>query len=236
MGICYISCLSQIQTFHCLGPKLWCHPCFLSLSIQQDILLGLCSGYTQNPLCCYHPGSSQLQLSPGAQQEPPLCPLLPPLADTLPLSGNFHHSSQREAVLKSQITFPSPSSTQNLSMASQFSQSKLTNPSCGLSPPRPPGPGPAVSLSLAAALPQAQWPCLPLHHTPLVRVVPLLGMLFPEMGTGCILVPPRALCSAVTFSVQPTFITQLQVQPVPQTSLIPALLSFFFRTLVTCNM
>lgn len=133
MGICYISCLSQIQTFHCLGPKLWCHPCFLSLSIQQDILLGLCSGYTQNPLCCYHPGSSQLQLSPGAQQGPPLCPLLPPLADILPLSGNFHHGSQREAVLKSQITFPSPSSTQNLSMASQFSQSKLTNPSCGLS-------------------------------------------------------------------------------------------------------
>lgn len=166
MGICYISCLSQIQTFHCLGPKLWCHPCFLSLSIQQDILLGLGPGYTQSPLCCYCPGSSQHHLSPGAQQGPPLCPLLPPLAATLPPSGNFHHSSQREAVLKSQITFPSPSSTQNLSMASHFSQSKLTNPSCGLSPPRPPGPGPAVSLAGCCAAPGAVASSAPPSYTP----------------------------------------------------------------------
>lgn len=172
MGLCHISCLSQIQTFHRLGPKPWSHPCFLSFSHSLFNPAGYFVGfafriYPESTLLLpprLKPASPVTWNTAGASSLPSLLPLL---AATLPLSGNFQHSSQREAVLKSQITFSSPSSAQDLSMASHFSQRKLTSPSCGPTPPRPPGPGPAASgtgccpapVAAASVCPSTTHPC-----------------------------------------------------------------------------
>lgn len=144
----------------------------LPLSIQQDILLGLGPDIPRVHLLllpmlsitCHLEHSRGFPLSSAST-----------LSSHPPPSGNFHHSSQREAVLKSQITFPSPSSTQNLSMASHFSQSKLTNPSCGLSPPRPPGPPPCLSLAGCCAAPGAVASSAPSIIHPWCRSSPCLG-------------------------------------------------------------